>query len=65
MGRVRARTAWFLVAGAAASVFVAAPAQADVSCYPMPEIVCNTQDYYYNCIYTPIRYGYTPPECRA
>ena len=66
MGRIKARVALFLTALALSSVFVAgSPARAADNCHPLPDAVCNTHDWYRECVFARIWYGYSDPDCRA
>ncbi len=63
MDRIRFRIVLLVALSALSSIFVASPAQASASCHPMPDAVCETPQWVYDCVYTPIRYGYMPEHC--
>jgi hypothetical protein len=66
MNRVKRRIALFLAATAVSSAFLTAtPAKAADSCYPYPEVYCNTMDWVIRCVWWRIEYGQSDPSCRT
>lgn len=64
--RIKSKVAPFLVVMAVGSVFaVTSPARAEETCHPMPDAVCNAEEWVRKCVINPIRYGYTDPTCRT
>ncbi len=60
MNRIKTRMALLLAATALSSIAMAAPAQAAGGCYPYPEVYCDVQEFYFECVLGPIKYGWDP-----
>lgn len=62
--RIKARIASLLVMTVVGSIFVGAlPARADDSCYPYPEQVCNTENWFRDCVFAIVWYGQPADYC--
>jgi hypothetical protein len=61
--RTKRRIALCLAASALASAFMVAPAAADDSCYPYPEVYCNTMSWVIECVWWGIEYGEVHDRC--
>ena len=62
--RFKARVASFLVVSALTTVFLAgSPARAADACDPLPEAVCNSENWVKECVVWIVKYGHAADHC--